>query len=56
MSCLDIECKDCSWHVIKGDKIDCNYKNRLGMGQQDITVLLSDDPVIDEDKKEAVIE
>ncbi len=55
MSCLDISCRDCDWHVLKNDKIDCNYNNRLGMGQVDITTLLGDDPVLGEEKKEPVI-
>jgi len=55
-NCLTMECRDCGWHVIRNDKIDCNHKNRLGMGQQDVTLLLSEDPVIIDKKKELVIE
>ena len=44
MSCLDKHCRDCGWHVLRGDKLDCNLNNRLGMGQMDVTQLLGGDP------------
>ena len=52
MSCLDKHCRDCDWHVTRNDKLDCNLNNRLGMGQMDVTQLLSGDPTRIDDKKE----
>jgi len=36
MSCLDKNCLDCRWHVIRGGKLDCNFKNRLGLGKAEL--------------------
>lgn len=34
--CLTIECVDCRWHVMKGNKLDCNFENRLGLGRPEL--------------------
>lgn len=51
MNCLEKNCRDCDWHVIRNDKLDCNYNNRLGLGQIDVTQLLQEDPT-EKKKKE----
>ena len=29
--CLTKECRNCDWHVVVGGRLDCNYRNRLGL-------------------------
>lgn len=31
--CLTKSCFSCDWHVVVGEKLDCNYQNRLGLGK-----------------------
>jgi len=31
--CFIMDCKDCKWHVIRNDKLDCNKDNRLETGK-----------------------
>jgi len=31
--CLEKECRNCQWHVIRNGILDCNYKNRLGLAK-----------------------
>ena len=50
MSCLEKDCRDCDWHVIRNDRLDCNHNNRLGLGQIDITQLLQEDPTIEKEE------
>lgn len=54
--CLDMDCRDCDWVILKGDKPDCNYNNRLGMGQVDVTTLLQNDPDFIKDGADPVLE
>lgn len=31
--CLEKECRDCEFHIIKGGVLDCNVKNRLKLAE-----------------------
>ena len=31
--CLVLECRKCDWHVVRGQKLECNFKNRLGLSK-----------------------
>ena len=33
VGCLNKECYDCEWHVVKDIKLDCNSGNRLGLAE-----------------------
>lgn len=56
MDCLNIRCRDCNWSVTKNDKPDCNYNNRLGMGQVDVTTLLRKDADFIKDGEDVILE
>lgn len=34
--CLVEDCRKCKWCIIKGDKLDCNYGDRLGLGKPEL--------------------
>lgn len=34
--CLVNDCIDCNFHVMKGDKLDCNFGNRLRLGKPEL--------------------
>ena len=34
--CLVNDCIDCRWHVMRGDKLDCNFENRLRLGKPEL--------------------
>ena len=56
MKCLEMDCRDCDWVVLKNGKPDCNYNNRLGMGQQDVTALLGKDPSFTGSSEDPILE
>ena len=33
VGCLEKECRECEWMVVKGGVLDCNHKNRLGLAK-----------------------
>lgn len=40
--CLDVECRNCDYHVVKGDKVNCNYRNRLKMAKSGVMDFLEE--------------
>ena len=40
--CLTMRCIDCESHAIVGNKIDCNYLNRLGLAQPTVKSFIDD--------------
>jgi len=36
MKCLEIKCRDCEYSVVKGGRLMCNYRNRLGLGKSEL--------------------
>lgn len=49
LMCLAEDCVKCKWHVIKGDKLDCNFENRLGLGKRELGDYIETE---EEEKKE----
>lgn len=37
-----MDCIDCESHAIVGGKLDCNYMNRLGLGQSTVKTFMQD--------------
>ena len=37
IGCLDKKCMDCEFAVMKGDRLECNYGNRLGLGKPELS-------------------
>lgn len=40
--CLSMDCIDCESHAIVSGKLDCNYMNRLGLGQSTVKTFMVD--------------
>lgn len=54
--CLVEECVDCRWYVMKGNKLDCNFENRLGLGKRGFDQFLEPEEEEEKALEEAVEE
>jgi len=50
--CLVGNCIDCRWHVMQGDKLDCNFENRLRLGKPELDQYLGFEEEKEEEEKE----
>ncbi len=41
--CVDIICRDCGGHVLKGGKISCNHEDRLGLGRSMLATVVEEE-------------
>ena len=41
--CLNSECRNCEWHIIKSGKLDCNYNSRLGIGKPKLAEIVEEE-------------
>ena len=50
--CLVSNCVDCRWHVMRGDKLDCNFENRLRLGKPELDQYLEFEEEEEEEEEE----
>lgn len=43
VDCVDLICRDCGGHVLKGNKISCNHEDRLGLGASKLYTVVEEE-------------